>query len=68
MVKNESEKEGKKEGRITVDISGEILKQAIALRHERENREGTVISISEVVRDAIKEKYKRDLEKEVVTR
>ena len=66
MVKNESEKEGKKGGRITVDISGEILKQAIALRHERENREGSVISISEVVRDAIREKYDREIGKEAV--
>ncbi|MBE9595179.1 MAG: hypothetical protein IMF19_17070 [Proteobacteria bacterium] len=66
MVKTESGKEGKKEGRITVDISGEILKQAIALRHAREDKEGVVIGISEVVRDAVSAMYKREIGKEAV--
>ena len=49
---------------LQVDISGEMLKQAITLRHVREDREdrvGRVIAIGEVVRDAIKEKYDREI-------
>ncbi len=53
-----------KKKRITVDISGEVLKQAIALRHGREKKEGKVISVSEIVRDAVKEKYEREIGKE----
>ena len=63
MEKSKTEKEEKKEGRITVDIRGEVLKAAIALRHEREKKEDKVISISDVVRDAVTEKYKREIGK-----
>ena len=64
MEKTKTEKEEKKEGRITVDIRGEVLKAAIALRHEREKKEGKVVSVSDVVRDAVTEKYEREIEKE----
>jgi len=63
MEKSKPEKEGKKEGRMTVDIRGEVLTAAIALRGELEKKEGKVVGISGVVRDAIMEKYERGLQK-----
>ena len=66
MVKSESGKEGKKEGKITVDIKGDVLMQAIELRQKRELKEGTVISVSEIVRESIQEKYDREIGNEAV--
>jgi hypothetical protein len=34
---------------------------ALELRHEREKEESDVVSVSEIVRDAMKEKYRRDI-------
>ena len=59
--KTKSEKEEKK---ITVNIRGEVLMQAIELRQKREREAGTVISVTEVIGDAIKEKYEREIGKE----
>ena len=63
MTESKSEKEEKK---ITVNIRGEVLMQAIELRQKREREAGTVISVTEVIGDAIKEKYKREIRKEAV--
>ena len=63
MTETKSGKEGKK---ITVNIRGEVLMQAIELRQKRELEEGTVISVTEVIGDAIKEKYEREIGKEAV--
>ena len=56
------------DSRISVDIKGDTFKYALALRHKQEAEEGRIVGISEIVRDAVKEKYERELEKEVVTR
>ena len=66
MTETEGGKEGKKGGKITVNIRGEVLMQAIELRQKRELEEGTVISVTEVICDAIREKYEREIGKEVV--
>jgi len=61
MEEDESGIEDKKEARVTVDIRGEVLRQAIALRHRAEEVRGEVVSMSEIVRDAIREKYEREI-------
>ena len=63
MTETKSGKEGKK---ITVNIRGEVLMQAIELRQKREREAGTVISVTEVIGDAIKEKHAREIGKEAV--
>ena len=62
MTESKSEKEGKK---ITVNIRGEVLMQAIELRQKREREAGTVISVTEVIGDAIKEMYDREIRKAI---
>jgi len=64
MEEDESGIEDKKEARVTVDIRGEVLRQAMALRHRRERAEGKVVSVAEIVRDAIREKYEREIGEE----
>ena len=54
-----------RDGKISVDIRGETLKQALALRHKREDDEGVVVGVSEVVRDAIKTVYNSEIKNEV---
>jgi hypothetical protein len=66
MTETKSGNEGKKEGKITVNIRGEVLMQAIELRQKRELEEGTVISVTGVICDAIREKYEREIRKEAV--
>jgi ribonuclease PH len=61
--KTKSEKEKKK---ITVNIRGEVLMQAIELRQKREREAGTVVSVTEVIGDAIREKYEREIGKAAV--
>lgn len=51
-----------RKGRTTVDLYGEPLKQAIALRHKRERSEGVVVSLSETVRAAIQYVYEREID------
>jgi hypothetical protein len=63
MTENKSEK---KEKKITVNIRGEVLMQAIKLRQKRELEEGTVLSVTEVIGDAIREKYEREIGKKAV--
>ena len=50
MKDSEKAKGYEKKVRTTVDLRGEDLKRAIALRHKREKTEGVVISLSETVR------------------
>jgi hypothetical protein len=60
-IKVKREKGDKKKARVSVNITGEVLKMALELRHEREKEESDVVSVSEIVRDAMKEKYRRDI-------
>ena len=52
--------------RISVDIKGETFEYALALRQKREQKEKKIVGISEIVRDAVKEKYDREIGKEAV--
>ena len=38
-----------------------MLRWAIALRQEREKKEGKVVSANEVVRESVHEKYEREI-------
>jgi hypothetical protein len=58
------EKDEKKDGRITVEISGEVLRRSMALRAKREKVEGKPVSLAKVVRDAVTDEYKRVVEGE----
>jgi hypothetical protein len=49
----ESEKEGKKESRISVDISGHILEATMDLRAKREKASGKPASLAGIVREAV---------------
>ena len=60
-IKAKREKWDKKKARVSVNITGEVLKMALELRHEQEKEESDVVSVSEIVRDATKEKYRRDI-------
>ena len=62
MTESKSEKEEKK---ITVNIRGEVLMQAIELRQKREREAGTVVSVTEVIGDAITEMYDREIRKAI---
>jgi hypothetical protein len=53
-----------KDGRITVEISGEVLRKTMALRAKREKMEGKPVSLAKVVRDAVTEEYRRVVEGE----
>jgi len=48
-------------GRTTVDLHGEELRQAIELRHIMEDVAGVPVKMSVVVREAIREKYLREV-------
>ena len=61
-----TESKGKKEKKITVNLGGEVLMQAIKIRQKRELEEETRLSVTEIVRDAIREKYEREIGKEAV--
>lgn len=52
--------------RISVDIKGDTFEYALALRQKREREEKKIIGISEIVRDAVKEKFDREIGKEDV--
>ena len=58
------EKDEKKDGRITVEISGEVLRRTMALRAKREKMEGKPVSLAKVVRDAVTDEYRRVVEGE----
>jgi len=58
------EKDEKNDGRITVEISGKVLRRTMALRAKREKVEGKPVSLAKVVRDAVTEEYRRVLEVE----
>jgi activator of HSP90 ATPase len=61
-------KKYERKGRTTVDLHGEELKQAIELRHIQEDVAGVPVKLSNVVREAIREKYMRDIEDKNQTR
>ena len=50
MEKNE--KKGEEE--VAVKLSGETLKTVIALKHKLEEDRGTIVSVVEVIREAVK--------------
>ena len=54
------------ESRISVDIKGDTFEYALALRQKREREEKKIVGISEIVRDAVKEKYDREIGKEAM--
>ncbi|RCV65744.1 hypothetical protein C5S53_02205 [Methanophagales archaeon] len=56
-------KTAKDQKKITVNLRGEVLMQAIELRQKREREAGVVVSVTEVIRDAIKEMYDREIRK-----
>ena len=58
------EKDEKKDERITVEISGEVLKRTMALRAKREKMEGKPVSLAKIVRDAVTDEYRRVVEGE----
>ena len=58
------EKDEEKDGRITVEISGEVLKRTMALRAKREKMEGKPVSLAKIVRDAVTDEYRRVVEEE----
>ena len=60
MTEKKTSKDQKK---ITVNLRGEVLMQAIELRQKREREAGVVVSVTEVIRDAIKEMYDREIRK-----
>jgi|LGOV01.1.fsa_nt_gb predicted thioesterase len=62
LIKMTEKKKYERKGRTTVDLHGEELKQAIALRHIQETAVGEPVKLSNVVREAIREKYRRDIE------
>ena len=49
------------DSRISVDIKGATFEYALALRQKREQKEKKIVGISEIVRDAVKEKYDREI-------
>jgi hypothetical protein len=57
-------KDEKKDGRITVEISGEVLRRTMALRAKREKTEGKPVSLAKIVRDAVTDEYRRVVEGE----
>jgi len=58
------EKDEKKDGRITVEISGEVLRRTMALRAKLEKVEGKPVSLAKIVRDAVTAEYRRVVEVE----
>ena len=54
------------DSRISVDIKGDTFEYALALRQKREREEKKIVGISEIVRDAVKEKYDREIGKEAM--
>ena len=62
MGKKKELKEGEvREARISVDIRDEVLRAAIALKHRREKAEGMIVTASEIVREAVMEKFEREI-------
>ena len=59
-----TEKSGKEQKKITINLRGDVLMQAIKLRQKRELKEGTVISVTEVIGDCIEEVYRREIKGE----
>ena len=61
-------KKEKPEGRITVEISGPILRAAMDLRAKREKESGKPISLAGVVREAVLAQHREEIgeEKEAV--
>ena len=51
--KGKRDKEGKRNSDVTVKIAGNALRQIIAVRGDREKTTGRIISIAELVREAI---------------
>lgn len=49
----------KKGDKISIDTSGEVLKAAIKLRVKKKLKRVRVVSITEVARDAVLEKYEK---------
>jgi hypothetical protein len=43
-------------------LRGEDLKNVIALRHKKEEKAGRAVSMTEVVRQAVKDMHKREIE------
>ena len=64
-----SEKKGKEGGEeptpeLSVKISGEPLRQVMAIRGDREKKTGKITAATEIVREAIERWYKGSYEKE----
>ena len=57
----ESEKEGKKESRISVDITGAVLTAAMELRAKRETDSGKPTSLAGIVRDAVLTRHREEI-------
>jgi hypothetical protein len=53
MTETKSEKEGKKESRISVDITGSVLMAAMEIRAKREKESGKPTSLAGIVREAV---------------
>lgn len=56
----------KEEKKITVNIRGKWLIQAIEVRQKREREAGTVVSVTAIINDAITELYNREIGKKAI--
>ena len=62
MEESENQKGKEIKPHTTVTLRGEDLKNVIALRHKKEEKAGRAVSMTEVVRQAVKDMHKREIE------
>jgi hypothetical protein len=59
MTEKKTARELKK---VTINIRGDVLMQALELRQKREREVGAVVSLTEVISDLIKAEHKKQAE------
>jgi len=55
------ESERKEVKKITINLRDEVLMQAIEIRQKRERDAGTVVSVTEVIKDAVRALYEKEI-------
>lgn len=61
MITDMDESERKEVKKITINLRDEVLMQAIEIRQKRERDAGTVVSVTEVIKDAVRALYEKEI-------